>query len=155
MTEDNPPILVNPGEGKEIIVGSSKLFLKLSSPATANTFSITEYELPPGFPGPPAHQHQVFEHAWYVLEGALTVQLADKTAVLTRGSFIFIPKRIVHAFANDSASTVKVLVVDTPGGFENYYEDLQATFSQGQAINHQKMQEIQLKYDTYPPDYIF
>ncbi|WP_146153701.1 cupin domain-containing protein [Adhaeribacter arboris] len=155
MIDNNQPILVNAGEGKEIRVGRSKLFLKLFSQDTANKFSITEYELPSGFPGPPAHKHRVFEHAWYVLEGELTVQVGDKLLVLTTGSFIFIPKRLVHAFANSSEALVKILVIDTPGGFENYYDDLQAAFGQGQAMDHEKMRKIQLQYDTYPPDYVF
>lgn len=149
------PVILKYGEGKGITVGNSKLFLKLSSEAASNKLSITEYELSPKFPGPPPHKHKVFEHAWYVLEGGLTIQLGDEISVLTKGSFIFIPKTMLHAFSNQSNSVVKMLVVDMPGGFERYYDDLQAAFGDGKAIDQEIIRSIQLKYDTYPPDYIF
>ena len=155
MPAIDKPILVKPGEGKKIIVGDSQLFLKLFSEATANKLSITEYNLSPKFPGPPAHKHKVFEHAWYVLSGSLTIQLENEISVLSQGSFIFIPRMTVHAFSNPYDVFVQLLVIDMPGGFENYYEDLQTAFGDGGAVDQDIMRGIQLKYDTYPPDYIF
>ncbi len=155
MKNHSHPNIVNAGEGKKITVGTSTLFLKLFSEVVSNKFSITEYVLAKGFPGPPAHKHKVFEHAWYVLEGDLTVQLENEIAVLSKGSFVFIPKMTVHAFANNSDAAVKLLVIDTPGGFENYYDDLQAAFGNGKQIDQEAMRKIQLRYDTFPPDYLF
>ncbi len=149
------PVILNSGEGKAITVSNSKLFLKLSFEAASNNLSVTEYELSAKFPGPPPHKHKVFEHAWYVLEGELTVQLSGETSVLTKGSFIFIPKMVVHTFSNQTDLLVKVLVVDTPGGFEHYYDDLQAAFGNGEDIDQEVIRSIQLKYDTYLPDYLF
>ncbi|MEI9955474.1 MAG: cupin domain-containing protein [Ferruginibacter sp.] len=149
------PITVAPNEGKAISVGNSKLLVKLLSEDTGNAMSITEYELAPQFPGPPAHKHKVFEHAWYVLEGSLTIQLDDQVTVLAKGSFIFIPKKTVHAFSNKTDEWVKLLVIDTPGGFEKYYDDLESAFGNGKIIDQGLMREIQLKYDTYPPEYNF
>lgn len=151
----NNAIVLNSGEGKPITVGNSTLFLKLSSEASSGVLSITEYELGPRFPGPPPHKHKVFEHAWYVLEGSLTVQVNDETSVVTKGGFLFIPKTTAHAFSNQTDAVVKVLVVDTPGGFEKYYDDLQDAFGDGKAIDQEVMRSIQLKYDTYPPDHVF
>lgn len=155
MTPEKHPFVLLPDQGKEILVGNSKLLVKLMSQATGNAFTITEYELAPQFPGPPAHKHKVFEHAWYVLEGSLTVQLENELAVLTKGSFVFIPQKTVHAFSNKTDAPVNVLVIDTPGGFEHYYNDLQAAFGEGKAIDQELMREIQLKYDTFPPDFAF
>ncbi len=155
MQNSSKPLILTSGEGRQLNVGTSKLLVKLSSRATANALSVTEYELSPNFPGPPPHKHRVFEHAWYVLAGDLTVQIGEEISVVSKGGFIFIPKREVHAFANLSQAVVKVLVIDTPGGFEHYYDDLQTAFGNGQAIDQQVIKDIQLKYDTYPSDYIF
>lgn len=155
MQNSGKSIIMDPGAGRQIDVGNSKLFLKLNSAATDNIFSVTEYELSPHFPGPPPHKHRVFEHAWYVLEGDLTIELNEEKSVVSKGGFVFIPKQTVHAFANLSEAIVKILVVDTPGGFEHYYNDLEAAFGSGQAIDQQVMRNIQLKYDTYPPDHMF
>lgn len=155
MKSVSRPFVLNPGEGKEMSVGSSRLFLKLSAGAVSNRLSMTEYELSPQFPGPPPHKHRVFEHAWYVLEGELSVQLEHNTFVLTKGGFVFIPRQTAHAFSNKTDTVVKVLVMDTPGGFESYYDDLQAAFAKGRPIDQEEMRTIQLKYDTYPPDHVF
>jgi len=155
MDNTNKPQILAAGAGKAIMVGLSRLVVKLPSEQTVNRLSITTYELPPGFPGPPPHKHAVFEHAWYVLEGELTVQLGNDISVLSKGGFVYIPKQVVHAFANSGNGVAEVLVVDTPGGFEKYYDDLQAAFGNGEKIDQQIIRDIQLKYDTYPPDHIF
>lgn len=154
MKNKNKILILNPGGGRPIAVSGARLLLKLASETTDNRLSITEYELPPQFPGPPPHQHKIFEHAWYVLEGDLTVRLNEKILTLTKGSFIFIPRQTVHAFANKSNIMVKVLVIDTPGGFEHYYEELHGAFGD-RAIDQNEIRKIQLTYDTYPPDHSF
>jgi quercetin dioxygenase-like cupin family protein len=153
--QHNKIISLSAGEGKKIQVGLSNLFLKLSSQAIDNRFSVTEYELSPHFPGPPAHQHGLFEHAWYVLDGNLNVLIDGQTSVIGKGGFVFIPKRTIHAFSNESDTVTKLLVIDTPGGFENYYEDLQSAFGNGETVDQELIREIQLKYDTYPPGHVF
>lgn len=90
MDNMHTPVILRNGEGKEIGVGGSRLFIKLFSEATSNTLSVTEYELSPKFPGPPPHKHKVFEHAWYVLEGDLTIRLENEVSVLSKGGlFLF------------------------------------------------------------------
>ncbi|QNF33720.1 cupin domain-containing protein [Adhaeribacter swui] len=153
--EINEALILNSGEGREIKVGTSRLFLKLFSERTNNKFSITEYDLPPNFPGPPSHKHRNYEHAWYVLEGVLSVEVNGKEMTLVKGDFIFIPKYVVHAFSNKSDSAVRLLAIDTPGGFENYYDELETAFTDGKPLDPNTFREIQLKYDTYPPDYSF
>jgi quercetin dioxygenase-like cupin family protein len=153
--EINEALILNSGEGKEIKVGNSRLFLKLLSQRTNNLFSITEYELPSKFPGPPAHKHRMYEHAWYVIEGALNIEVDNKEMTLEKGAFVFIPKKVIHAFSNKSDSTVRLLAIDTPGGFENYYDEIKVAFEDGKPLDPNTFREIQLKYDTYPPDYSF
>jgi len=155
MEYTNTSLLLDAGNGKEITVGGSKLYVKLLSEQTNNRMTITEYILSPKFPGPPPHKHKTFEHAWYVLEGTLAVQLDEKETVITEGGFVFIPKRVVHAFSNKSEAVVRLLAIDTPGGFEKYYDELQAAFGDGKAIDQGIMRDIQLRYDTYPPDHVF
>ncbi len=48
------------------------------------------------FLAPPAHKHKEYEHAWYVIEGELTVELDNIEMSILKGGFIFIPKRAVH-----------------------------------------------------------
>lgn len=51
------------------------------------------------------------------IRGVLAVQLRDRTYIISRGGVVFIPKLTVRAFSNNGDAIVKVLVVDTRGGF--------------------------------------
>ena len=155
MSNNDNLFFLNADEGKKISVGNSTLYVKLFSEQTGNKMSVTEYVLQPNFPGPPPHKHRTFEHAWYVLEGLLTTQSNGEEMTVNKGGFIFIPKQTVHAFSNKSEGVVRLLAIDTPGGFEKYYDDLEAAFGGGRTIDPSIMREIQLKYDTYPPEYVF
>ncbi len=62
---------------------------------------------------------------------------------------------MIHAFSNKSDTIVRLLAIDTPGGFENYYDDLQTAFKDDKPLSANTFKEIQLKYDTYPPNYSF
>ncbi|MEI9909304.1 MAG: cupin domain-containing protein [Bacteroidota bacterium] len=149
------PILLPAGGGSKIKVGGASLFVKLFSNACGGVMTITEYRLPPNFPGPPPHKHRQFEHAWYVLRGEVNVQLGAEMKVLQPGSFLFIPKYTVHAFSNLCDHEAGLLAIDTPGGFEKYYGDLQDAIGDNKTVDQQIIRDIQLKYDTYPPDYVF
>ena len=149
------PIFLPPAGGRILSVGNASLFIKLASEASGGAMTITEYVLPGSFPGPPPHKHKVYEHAWYVLEGTLDAFLGTDWLVLTPGSFLFIPKHTVHAFANNSAKESRLLAIDTPGGFEKYYDDLQEAFGGARPVDQAVMRDIQLRYDTFPPDYDF
>jgi hypothetical protein len=46
----------------------------------------------------------------------------------------------------------RMLEIDTPGGFEPYFEELAAAIPEGAAVNPSVVVAIQRKYDTYPPD---
>jgi hypothetical protein len=45
-----------------------------------------------------------------------------------------------------------MLEIDTPGGFEPYFEELAAAIPEGASVNPSVVVAIQRKYDTYPPD---
>jgi len=47
--------------------------------------------------GPPPHTHP-WDEAYFMLEGAMDVQIGDRTVVLERGDFVFIPGGTVHCF---------------------------------------------------------
>lgn len=148
------PILLPAGGGSNIMVGGASLLVKLFSSECRGLMTVTEYRLPSRFPGPPPHKHTQFEHAWYVLQGEVTVQLGVETRTMQAGGFLFIPAYTVHSFSNASDEEARMLAIDTPGGFEKYYEELQEAFGEGKEIDQQVMREILLRYDTYPPEHI-
>ncbi|HZU81370.1 MAG TPA: cupin domain-containing protein [Polyangiaceae bacterium] len=47
--------------------------------------------------GPPPHTHP-WDEAYFMLDGSMDVVLGDRTVVLTRGAFVYIPAGTVHCF---------------------------------------------------------
>ncbi len=72
---------------------------------------------------PPLHVHHREHEAWYVVEGQMTVQVADQTLVASAGSFVFAPRGLPHAFTVDVEPT-RVLLLALPGGFEQFATEL-------------------------------
>lgn len=57
---------------------------------------------------------------FYVLEGELSLWCGDQKVVGKAGSFVAVPKGVVHRWANESAAPAKSLVFLVPGGFEEF-----------------------------------
>lgn len=143
-------IILTPDQGHTLQAAGTRTTFKVTSESTGGRFSMAEYHLPPGFPGPPPHRHRRFEHAWYVLEGMLQVQIDDENHQVGEGAFVYVPSGVAHTFANPGSTAVRMLAIDTPGGLEPYYEELAQVFPAGSAPNPAIIAEIQSRYDTYP-----
>jgi mannose-6-phosphate isomerase-like protein (cupin superfamily) len=109
-------ILQLPGDAETLTAAGTQITFKVRSDATSGRFSITEYVLPPNFAGPPPHVHRVFEHAWYVIDGTVQMQIGDRTFTGEASAFAFVPMGTSHTFANSSTTPARLLAVDTPVG---------------------------------------
>ena len=146
-------ILLETGAGLTLTAAQTRTTFKVTSAATGDRFSMAEYWLPHQFPGPPPHVHRLFEHAWYILEGQVLVQIGEQSVTAYPGAFVFIPAGIAHTFSNPHNAPARMLAIDTPGGFEAYYEELSAAFPGDTTVDPVKIVEIQRRYDTYPTEF--
>ena len=71
--------------------------------------------------GPGQHIHDNEEEAFYVIEGNLRVLLGEITIEAQAGSFILVPRGTVHTFSRADKNPVKLLVIISPAGFENFF----------------------------------
>src|SRR4029434_2310071 len=71
--------------------------VKLGMADTNGTSGLVEIVVPPGH-GSPWHVHPEEDEWFYVLEGEVTVYVADKRFDLTSGGFAFGPKGVPHTF---------------------------------------------------------
>ncbi len=71
---------------------------------------------------PPRHVHSREDEAFHVLEGAITFYIGDETYEATPGTFVFAPRGVPHSFTFDTA-VIRMLVLFTPGGFEEFFRD--------------------------------
>ena len=78
--------------------------------------------VPPGG-GPPPHTHRDEDETFYVLEGTPTFRLGDERIVAGPGSFVNVPKGILHCFRNFSDEPVRMILTFTPAGIERFFEE--------------------------------
>ena len=64
--------------------------------------------------GPPAHHHNAYDEAFYVLGGEMEFRVDGETSRVPTGSMAFVPRGATHAFRNPSAEPARMLVVATP-----------------------------------------
>ena len=69
------------------------------------------------------HRHNHTDQAYYVLAGVLTAKIAHTMYTLPAGSYIVIPRGTPHGHGNATKEPVRVLLTNTPAGFERYLKD--------------------------------
>jgi len=97
--------------------------VKVRDEDTAGAYSVHDNTIPPGSPGPRPHLHRYHEEAFYVLEGELTVRVGPRKIVAPAGSFVVVPRGVVHQPSNPGTEPTRVLLVFSPGGMERFFEE--------------------------------
>lgn len=93
------------------------LWIVLASDAqTGGRFTVMEQLMPKGA-GPGPHVHPDNDEWFYVMEGALDMQVGDERLHATGGQSVFIPRGTVHAF-KVASETCRVLNGFTPAAMD-------------------------------------
>jgi quercetin dioxygenase-like cupin family protein len=100
--------------------------VKARAADTDGHYALLELTLPAGGGGAPLHRHRGEAEAFYALEGTFTFQLGAGRREVSAGSFVLVPRGLVHTFANAGDTPARCLVVISPAGFERYFEELGA-----------------------------
>ena len=117
-------LVLGPSEGATLDVFGNRLTFKTRAEDTGGALSVIEYEMAPGFGGPPSHTHAGFSEAFYVLRGEPRFTVGGETITGSPGSFVFVSGDTSHSFANPGDPAGAFLLMITPGGFERYFEEL-------------------------------
>ena len=75
--------------------------------------------------GAPPHVHEREDEAMYVLDGQITVHVAEETFVVGERGFVFMPRGVQHDWDVDSG-TASVLILAAPGGLEEFLGEFHA-----------------------------
>jgi mannose-6-phosphate isomerase-like protein (cupin superfamily) len=113
-------ILLNPNEGRRYNLGTMKAIFKADETETNEQYSVSEWWLEPNSQGPGPHSHEDNDEIYYVLEGTFSFQIGEEWVDAVKGSFLKIPARILHDFANRTTKPAGVLNFFVPGGFERH-----------------------------------
>ncbi len=125
MAARDVEVVVGPGEGKTFSGrgGGYTLVTKATEEETQGAYAFQEMTVAPGFPWVPPHIHHNEDEAMYVLAGEVTARVGEQTHVLGAGAFILMPREVPHSFANPGATEARVLVINSPGAVEKYFEE--------------------------------
>ncbi len=115
----NTPIVHEPSEGRDYLVWGDVYSFKTTSAESNGAHALFEMTVNPGS-GTPPHIHHAEDEMFYVIEGELSLWCGDEKIVGTAGSFVAVPKGVVHRWANESSATAKSLVFLVPGGFDEF-----------------------------------
>jgi len=108
------------GEGEQRWFLGTLATIKVPGEATGGRFALIEF-LFPRHASPPLHTHPQDE-SYVVLEGRLTVRAGAQRFELLSGAAAVVPMGVAHSFRVDS-DTVRVLVLSTPAGLEDFVRD--------------------------------
>jgi mannose-6-phosphate isomerase-like protein (cupin superfamily) len=90
----------------------------LVEPGQAEGFAIFVSHFPPLGGGPPAHHHNTYDEAFYVLSGEMEFRVDGETARVPAGSMAWVPRGAIHAFRNPRPEPADMLVVTSPDAID-------------------------------------
>ena len=111
------------GTGKAFWGPGDMYTFLVSGEREGGSFFAMEGRVPTGG-GPPPHIHENEDETLYILEGECSVQLGEERFVARPGDFVFLPRGVVHAFRNDGASRLRLILTFVPAGIEKYFEEV-------------------------------
>jgi quercetin dioxygenase-like cupin family protein len=97
--------------------------LRATAETTNGAFGLVEQALPPGFASP-YHTHHLEDEAFYVLEGEMAFVCGGQWTVAKAGTYVFGPREIPHGFKVVGDAPARLLLLCTPGGFEQFVMDM-------------------------------
>ena len=107
--------------------------------------ALTETRYSAGERGPDPHVHRLHADCFYVLDGSVTVTLADGDRVLGPGTFALVPPNVVHSYRTDGPGDTRYLNIHTPNlGFDRYLQEIGG-------VSEGLRAEVTARYDQHPP----
>ena len=106
---------VPPGGGKRLWVTDELVTFKASGEDTGEAYALTDSTVPPQG-GPPPHIHHREDEAFWVLEGELEVSVGENTFRAGAGSFVHLPKVLLHSYQNVGTGPARFLTLMVPAG---------------------------------------
>lgn len=150
--ESLDPLILGPGGGETIAVGTVTTTLKATGATTGGAFLIAETTVGPEIPGPPPHFHRERHDVFFVLEGTLTVRVGDETLEASAGALVCVPPGVTHTFSNPGTSPVRFLNFNTPAGGEDYLRELAAAIPPDGPPDPKVIASIMARHDVVAAD---
>jgi quercetin dioxygenase-like cupin family protein len=110
------------GEGDAIWMFDALDTIKADADQTGGGLSAVEFL---DFEGSsvPLHVNERWDRSFYILDGQYTFVIGEEATAASLGAWVFVPRRIPHAWRCDSAQG-RLLTIATPGGVEAFYRQV-------------------------------
>ncbi len=122
-TTQGGAIHVSPDEGKRLWVTDELMTVKATGAETGGKYALTDSLVPPGG-GPPPHIHHREDEAFWMLEGELQIIVGGDTFEAGAGSFVHLPKGVLHTYENVGTTPARFLTLLVPAGLERFFEEV-------------------------------
>ncbi|MEI9959843.1 MAG: cupin domain-containing protein [Limisphaerales bacterium] len=145
------PIQIPSDGGKKVNVLGIPIIIRIYGRDTGGVLAVVESHDTPGG-GPPPHIHHREDETFQILEGEYEFTVAGKSFIAKPGATIFAPRGVPHTYRCLDKTPGKFVVVLTPGGFEEFFEEIGAMTPQQQQ-DIPRVMEIGKKYglEFLPP----
>jgi quercetin dioxygenase-like cupin family protein len=99
---------------------------------TNGSLTMFECTIDAGAMMPAPHYHKFFDETVYGLKGTVSYVVDGKPVEIGPGDSLFIPRGVVHGFANKSNEQIKFLAIANPGVFgPSYFRDVAEVLNAG------------------------
>jgi quercetin dioxygenase-like cupin family protein len=137
--------IVLPGQGKSYDWSKDHVVVKSTLDLSDGRLTLVEDRLKPGF-FLARHHHKKMIEIFYVLDGVVEFAFDDETIVATAGTTLNVPPDVWHEVR--STEGAKLLTIFSPGGFDQYLEEL-VVMTESQYADTAFMRELSEKYDIF------
>jgi quercetin dioxygenase-like cupin family protein len=120
--------IVRPGEGQRVRAFGNEIEFMLTGEKTADSLTVGLATVPAGN-GPPPHVHYAEDELFLILEGEYSIYLDGDWTNVGPGTVVYLPRGSVHTFRVISATPGRHWTLQTPSGFERYFERAAEVFA--------------------------
>lgn len=99
----------------EILVGGMAIRPRIEPAESDGVIAIHEFDVPAGVSLPVPHSHDAYDETIYGVNGTVTFTLEGTPRDVGPGATLFIPRGVIHAFANTGDVDATALAIITPG----------------------------------------
>ncbi len=137
--------IVLPGQGKSYDWSKDHVHVKSRLELSDGRITLVEDRLKPGF-FLARHHHKKMIEVFYVLEGTVVFAFDDEKVAATAGTTLNVPPGVWHEVTSPEGA--KLLTIFSPGGFDNYLEELVA-LTEAQYADAAFMRTLSERYDIF------
>lgn len=113
---------------------------------TDGRFSYYEVSVPPG-EGTVLHRHEAMDETFHVLDGTFEIVVGADTHRVAAGTVVYGRRGINHAFRNIGSSVGTLLCITTPGGIEQFFNELSELLHEEPPAGWERLHELATRYD--------